>query len=316
MKHYLPYLPAGLVLLASTNVMAGQYDTLFTAGVERISTSDSTHDNVSAQYKRQNRTTGTHYGLRVEKHRFKNQQYRHTGRSVYLQGSTHITPNVQLSAGAGSMEIKRLGDHYAKKTFTPYHVGLQAQIGPRVQVGVRQERSPAYIRHSLNDKKGNILTEDMTTVEIKTKPMKRVRVNARHQNIRLSDGNRGRRNLVGAYYGVTPNVWVGVEGTQKRYDRSDLGYSAPKNERGYAVTLDADMPISKHAKLNGSVKVGRNKEDGFHGKAKTVYASLGAEFALGRNTTLSANVYHDESRYEGKRDRERGAMMNLTYRWG
>ncbi|MEN9434371.1 MAG: hypothetical protein RLZZ422_1960 [Pseudomonadota bacterium] len=315
MKHYLPYLPAGLVLLATSNAMAGQYDDLFTAGVERISTSDkTTHDTISAQYKRQNRATGTNYGLRVEKHRFKNSQYRHTGRSIYLQGSTNITPNIQLSAGAGSMEIKRVGQDY-KKTFTPYHVGVQAQMGPRVQVGVRQERSPAYIRHSLNDKHGNILTEDMTTVEIKTRPMNRVRVNARHQNMRLSDGNRGRKMVVGAYYGLTPNVWVGLEGTRKRYDRNDVGYSAPKNERGYALTLDADMPLSERAKLNGSLKVGRSKEEGFSGRAKTLYASLGAEFAISKNTALSANVYHDETRYDNKRSRENGAMLNLTYRW-
>ncbi|WP_020558141.1 outer membrane beta-barrel protein [Thiofilum flexile] len=318
MKHYLPYLPAGLVLLASTNAMAGQYDNLFSTGVERITTSDNktTHDSVSAQYKRVNRATGTSYGLRVEKHRFKNPQYRHTGRSVYLQGATHLSPNIQLSAGAGSMEIKRVGNQYAKKTFTPYHVGLQAQMGSRVQVGVRQERSPAYMRHALNDKKGNILTEDMTTAEIRTKPTQRTRFNAQHQNIRLSDGNRGRRTMVGAYYGITPNVWLGVEGSRKRYDRSDLGYKAPKNERNYAVTLDADVPLGQNAKLYGSVKAGRSKEAGYSGKAKTLYASLGAEFAVGRNTTLSANVYQDETRYQGRRDRERGAMLNLTYRWG
>lgn len=315
MKHYLPYLPAGLVLLASGTAMAGQYDDLFTAGLERISTTDdTTHDTASFQYKRQNRNTGTNYGLRVEKHRFNNQQFRHTGRSIYLQGSTNITPNIQLSAGAGSMEIKRSGQDY-KKTLKPYHVGVQAQFGKRVQIGVRQERSPSYIRHALNDRHGNILTEDMTTVEIKTRPMNRVRVNARQQNIRLSDGNHGRRTMAGVYYGLTPHIWVGVEGTRKRYDRNDVGYSAPKNERGYAVTLDADMPIADKAKLNGSLKVGRSKEDGFPGQAKTLYASLGAEFAISRNASLSANIYQDETRYNSKRDRERGAMLNLTYRW-
>lgn len=315
MKNYLP-IPAGLALLAATGTAtANEYDQFLDTSFERATASDNkSRSTTTVRYKRHHRRSGTIVGANTKHHRVKEHGRNYRVNSVNVRGAKRVGRNTHVYGGVGQARVKARGHHAKRTNVTTGHVGVRTNIG-RAQVNLRHEKGLALKRHGLTTQSGKVLTRRTNVASVKYHPTKRTRLELEHRRSKLNDGNRHRHTRAGAYYGVTPNVWVGVTGDQRRNSKQTKGYWTPKKHESVAVNVSGYKQVNPRLGVYGSASAGKAKEHGIKKRYNTTYASVGAKYKISNRTHVKAELYNNRSRQGSDKWHENGGMVNVVYQW-
>lgn len=323
MKHTWTIIPTGLVFLAAhpaafAGSWTGTDEEFFEAAADFIETTDKyALRTVRTSYKRDIKATGVNFGVRTNANHFRENDRKFKGVEVAAHVGKQINHTTHLEAGIGAHRVEQIYGQ-GKKSETSYYVQGTVKPTKQTEFKLRHEHDIAYRNHSLINNAGEILTEDTTTLEATVKPTNRTRVHARTQYSELSDDNRSTKNKVGAYYAVLPS-WpyaeVGIEANHINYKNQDNGYWTPDNYRAISLTGSTSFPVSEKVDLSASASVTRSKENDPSAYNTGGYASVGANFKVAKNKTVSVKAHHISSAQNGSSWTENAITTGFSVRF-
>lgn len=323
MKHTWTIIPTGLVFLAAhPTAFAGSWtgsdDEFFEAAADFLETTDQyAHRAVRTSYKRTIKATGVNYGVRSQVNHFREDHRKFKGAELAAHVGKQVNQSVHIEAGIGAHRVEQIYGT-GKQNETSYYVQGKVKPTKETEIKLRHEHDIAYKNHSLINNAGKILTEDTTTLEATAKPTNRIRLNARTQYSELSDDNKATKNKVGAYYAVLPS-WpyaeVGVEANHINYEKQDSGYWTPDNYRAVSVVGSASFPVAKSVDMSTSAAITRSKDDHSSSYNTGGYASVGANFKIASNKTISVKAHHISSAQDGTSWTENAVTTGFSYRF-
>lgn len=311
--------PTGLVFLASSQFASATTWTdeqAFEAAAKFMEATDEYfHHSVETSYKAKTKTVN--YGVTAKHHRLRNNGEKYRGKEVSVHIGKQLTTATYVEAGIGQNRVKETYGRQKKNT-TSYYVKGAVQASKHVKIELEHGRDIAYENQNFVNNVGELLTEEKTKATVKVQANKRNRLEFSSTHGKLSDGNTSRRNKVGAYHAIKPDwpyVEVGVEANHVDYDKQDEGYWTPNNYRSVGVVGSASFPVTEKLDLSTSVVLSRSTDDDTDGYGNGRYLSIGANYKIAENTTISANAHHIKSIQDDSDWSENAIMFGLKHKF-